>query len=73
VPIVVASLWPIESNAAAELMISFHKYRKTESPRASTVQALRLAQLDLIHRAQANSTPNFDWAGFVAIGGYTTF
>jgi len=27
-PLVVASLWPVESNSTADLMISFHKYRK---------------------------------------------
>jgi CHAT domain-containing protein len=71
VPLIVASLWPVESDATADLMISFHKHRR--QGKVSTVQALRRAQLDAIHRQDSNSPKNYEWAAFVAIGGYASF
>jgi CHAT domain-containing protein len=71
VPLVVASLWPVESEATADFMISFHKYRKQQH--LSTVEALHRAQLEFIHNPQPNSSPNFGWAAFVAMGGYALF
>jgi CHAT domain-containing protein len=71
VPLVVASLWPVESNSTADLMISFHKYRKEDH--LPTVEALRRAQLDMLYRQQPNMPPNYGWAAFVTIGGYAEF
>jgi CHAT domain-containing protein len=71
VPIVIASLWPVESEAAASLMISFHKHRKQNWGHLSTVEALRRAQLEMLHNQQRNSS--FGWAAFTTIGGYATF
>ena len=71
VPLVVASLWPVESEESANLMISFHRHRKQDH--VSTVVALRRAQLDLIHNQQPTSQNNYGWAAFVAIGGYADF
>ena len=71
VPLVIASLWPVESESTADLMISFHKYRK--QGRVSTVAALREAQLEAIRNQQRSSTNNYSWAAFVVIGGYTSF
>ena len=68
VPLVIASLWPVESEATAGLMISFHKHRKQDQ--VSTVEALRRAQLEALHNPQSKT---YDWAAFVAIGGYTGF
>jgi CHAT domain-containing protein/tetratricopeptide (TPR) repeat protein len=73
VPIVIASLWPVESNATADLMISFHRHRKEDSDHISSVEALRRAQLEMIQLNRSNPNAGFDWAGFVAIGGYATF
>jgi len=70
VPLVVASLWPVESDATADLMISFHKHRTQDH--VSTVEALRRAQLDMLHNQQPN-TQNYGWAAFVTIGGYAEF
>jgi CHAT domain-containing protein len=73
VPIVIASLWAVDSEVAAELMISFHKHRKQDPDRITTVEALRRAQLDMIHKPQPNSQEAFGWAAFTAIGGYADF
>ena len=73
VPIIIASLWPVESEAASELMISFHKHRKLDPDHVSTVEALRRAQLDMLRNPQPNSAQSFGWAAFVAIGGYAVF
>ncbi len=65
VPLVVASLWKVDSKAASELMINFHKYRKREG--RPTAEALRLAQSDMI-KSQSFQHPKY-WASFIAIGG----
>jgi CHAT domain-containing protein/tetratricopeptide (TPR) repeat protein len=72
VPLVVATLWSVDSEATAELMIDFHRLRK-EGKLPSTAEALRSAQLHALQGAEANRRRPFYWAGFVAIGGYTTF
>lgn len=71
VPLVVASLWPVESDVTADLMISFHKHRKQDH--VSTVEALRRAQLEMLSHQQPNSPQNYGWAAFVTIGGYAEF
>ncbi|HSS22242.1 MAG TPA: CHAT domain-containing protein [Pyrinomonadaceae bacterium] len=70
VPLVIASLWPVESNATADLMISFHRYRKVD--RLSTISALRRAQLDMIHHTAPGEIA-YGWAAFTAIGGYAAY
>jgi CHAT domain-containing protein len=67
VPLVVASLWPVESDATAELMLKFHKYRREGSPSA---EALRRAQQDMIHSPDTSHRHPHAWASFVAYGGY---
>ncbi len=42
VPVVVASLWPVDSDATSQLMIAFHRFRKAE--RLPTAEALMRAQ-----------------------------
>jgi CHAT domain-containing protein len=72
VPLVVGSLWPVESESTADLMITFHKHRKQNH--VSTVEALRRAQLEILHKQQqSGSQKNYGWAAFSAIGGYATF
>lgn len=71
VPVVVGSLWPVESESTADLMISFHKHRKQNH--VSTVEALRRAQLEILHKQQPGSPKSYGWAAFSAIGGYATF
>jgi CHAT domain-containing protein/tetratricopeptide (TPR) repeat protein len=72
VPLVVASLWRIDSDSTAELMINFHKHRRTDK-NISTSEALRRAQLDMLESSIEKRRLPYHWAAFVAIGGYTEF
>lgn len=71
VPLVVASLWPIDSGATAELMIKFHELRKVEG--LSTAEALRLAQINMLRGPEERLRRPYYWAPFVLIGGYAEF
>jgi CHAT domain-containing protein/TolA-binding protein len=69
VPVVVASWWPVDSDATAELMIAFHRFRKVD--KLSTIEALRRAQRELI--ANGRYQLPYYWAGFMVVGGYSDF
>jgi CHAT domain-containing protein len=69
VPLVVASLWPVESTATEKLMVSFHRHRRQEH---NTVEALRSAQRDMLHGSTDLSRPYY-WAAFTVTGGYAEF
>jgi len=71
VPIVVASLWPVDSESTAELMISFHRHRRVDH--VATAEALRCAQLETMSAQSGRYRRPYYWASFVAIGGYTEF
>ena len=71
VPLVVASLWPIQSNATEKLMVSFHTNRTKE--RRSTVEALRKAQLQMARGPAENFRRPYYWAAFTVTGGYAEF
>lgn len=71
VPLVVASEWPVDSAATAKLMINFHRYRKREH--ATTVSALRRAQLDMLNDPEPTYHRPYYWAAFVPMGGYAQF
>ena len=69
VPVVVASLWPVDSEATSELMILFHRFRRQNH--CSTTEALSRAQQEIMtHEKYAHP---YYWAGFTAIGGYSEF
>lgn len=68
VPVVVASLWPVDSEATSDLMVAFHRFRKSGK---STTQALQLAQQEIMDKQNYRSP--YYWAGFTAIGGYSEF
>ena len=68
VPIVVASLWAVDSDATAELMVSFHRYRKREG--YTTIEALQRAQLDMLNGPRQFYRQPYYWASFNLIGGY---
>jgi len=68
VPVVVASLWPVDSEATSDLMVAFHRFRKNGK---STTQALQLAQQEIMDNQNYRSP--YYWAGFTAIGGYSEF
>jgi CHAT domain-containing protein len=70
VPLVVASLWPIDSKATYELMIRFHKYRRDSG---SSVKALKRAQLEMLQSSQPKYHHPYYWAAFNLVGGYAEF
>lgn len=69
VPVVVASLWAVDSDATSQLMIEVHRLRRQEH--LSTTEALMRAQQQLI--SSENYRKPYYWAGFTVIGGYSTF
>jgi CHAT domain-containing protein len=71
IPLVVASLWPVESYPTKELMIAFHKHRKGD--RLFTAQALRQAQLDMIASGSPELRKPYHWAAYTVIGGHANF
>lgn len=71
VPLVVASLWPVDSDASARLMVAFHRRRRGEN--LPTVEALRRAQLDMLGQLDGGYRRPYFWAGFIAIGGHAEF
>jgi CHAT domain-containing protein len=71
VPLVIASLWPVDTEATAALMINFHRYRKQSG--MPTAAALRKAQLDMLADARRASEHPYYWASFVTIGGHAGF
>jgi CHAT domain-containing protein/Flp pilus assembly protein TadD len=64
VPTVVASLWSVDSEATAELMIEFHRRRTAGNQ--GTSDALCDAQITLAHRA-SYAHPYY-WAPFITLG-----
>ncbi|MGE0883230.1 MAG: CHAT domain-containing protein [Blastocatellales bacterium] len=70
VPLIVASLWPVDAEASAKLMVKFHRMRKRSGQTA--LDALRTAQLEMLNDASAHRHPFF-WAAFVSVGGYTQY
>ncbi len=71
IPLVVASQWAVDSDATSELMIRFHKYRKTE--KLPTIFAVRKAQLDLLNGDDLKYRHPYYWSSFITIGGYAEF
>ena len=70
-PLVVASQWKVDSDAASEIMTSFHRYRVIE--KLTSAEALRRAQIDMLEGANRRFQNPYYWAGFVALGGDTQF
>ena len=64
VPMVVASLWSIDSEATATLMIEFHRNRTSDH--MDTGDALRHAQMKLAEDERFNHP--YYWAPFIAVG-----
>ena len=71
VPLVVASLWSVDSEATAELMIVFHRNRKQHG--LSTVESLRRAQMRMLDDVEGRYRHPYYWASFTSIGGYASF
>jgi CHAT domain-containing protein len=70
-PLVVASQWPVDSYATADLMISFHRLRKLEG--LSTSAALRRAQQEMIEGADERHRNPYYWAAFLPVGGHADY
>jgi CHAT domain-containing protein/lipoprotein NlpI len=71
VPLVVASRWGVDSDAAEELMVNFHTHRKRE--RCTTADALARAQRDMLTDREGHQSHPYYWAPFVVLGGYSKF
>jgi CHAT domain-containing protein len=69
VPVVVASLWPVDSDATSQLMIAFHRFRRGNH--LPTTEALKLAQKEIMVREHYRHP--YYWAGFIVIGGHSDF
>jgi CHAT domain-containing protein len=71
VPLVVASWWPVDSDATRELMQRFHQHRTVD--RLSTTEALRRAQKEMLTVADGSYAHPYYWAAFMVVGGYARF
>ncbi|MEK6337243.1 MAG: CHAT domain-containing protein [Acidobacteriota bacterium] len=70
VPLVVASQWRVDSDATANLMISFHRYRKSGF---DTSESLRKAQADMLRGPDEAYRSPYYWAAFLCVGGYVEY
>jgi len=68
VPVVVATLWPVDSEATAKLMVAFHHNRK--QPHSTVTSALMRAQQEMMRGSYSHP---YYWAGFIVVGGYSEF
>lgn len=71
VPLVVASMWPVESDSSTEIMISFHKHRAQE--KIPTAEALAVAQREMLRNPDERYRQPYYWAAFTVIGGHANF
>jgi CHAT domain-containing protein/Tfp pilus assembly protein PilF len=70
-PLVVASQWPVDSDATAELMIRFHRLRKVEG--LNTTRALRRAQQEMLSGPDERHRNPYYWAAFLPVGGHAEY
>lgn len=71
VPIVVASLWPVDSDASERLMTDFHQQRIRS--RLAVTKALSKAQIEMAYGSDSRYRHPYYWAAFLAIGGQTAY
>jgi CHAT domain-containing protein len=71
VPTVVASLWKVDSKAAAGLMVEFHRLKKQKN--MSVVESLREAKLSMLSDRDSPFRHPYFWSAFIAIGGEARF
>jgi len=62
---VIASLWPVNDESTAQIMVKFYEELKEGIPKD---QALRLAKEHYVDNADPAGRHPYYWAGFVAIG-----
>ena len=70
-PLVIASLWKVDSQVTAKMMNDFHRYRTRSN--LPTARAIRQAQLDMLHQDTMNYRRPYSWAGFMVVGGVARF
>lgn len=70
-PLVVASLWKVDSQVTAKFMDDFHT-RRTQSG-MTTAKALCETQRAMLKNNSANDRRPSAWAGFTALGGYAQY
>ncbi|MFN2501648.1 MAG: CHAT domain-containing protein [Pyrinomonadaceae bacterium] len=70
VPLVVGSLWNVDSEATSELMSRFHRFRREK---LSTARALRRAQLELFNDGPGRYNSPYYWSAFALFGGHADF
>lgn len=70
-PLVIASLWNVDSQMTAKMMKDFHRYRTRSN--LPTARAIREAQLDMLHQDSPNCRRPYSWAGFTVVGGAARF
>lgn len=70
-PVVVASQWPVDSDATAELMIRFHRLRKLEG--LTTTRALRRSQQEMLAGTDQQYRHPYYWAAFLPVGGHADY
>jgi CHAT domain-containing protein len=70
-PVVISSLWDVDSQMTAKMMNDLHHYR-THS-KMSAARAIREAQLEMLRHDSPNYRRPYSWAGFVVVGGYARF
>ncbi|HVF22589.1 MAG TPA: CHAT domain-containing protein, partial [Pyrinomonadaceae bacterium] len=71
VPLVVASLWPVDSQATTELMIAFHRLRRQKH--YSSAEALRAAQVQMLRSGNPDHRSPYYWGSFSVTGGYSNY
>jgi CHAT domain-containing protein len=71
VPLVVASLWPIDSDSAVELMIEFQRQRKVNG--ISSAEALRAAERRMLSNPDRRYQAPYYWGSFIITGGFASF
>jgi CHAT domain-containing protein/Tfp pilus assembly protein PilF len=72
VPLVVASLWAVDSGSTSQLMTRLHRNR-TQATGVSTAEALCGAQREMLNGPNENWRHPYYWAPFALIGGYARF
>jgi len=70
-PVVVASLWNINSQTTAKFMDGFHRRRAGSG--ITTARAIRETQIEMLRGVSAGYRRPSAWAGFIVVGGYARF
>jgi CHAT domain-containing protein len=70
-PLVIASLWKVDSQVTAKFMDGFHA-RRTK-PGMTTARALCEMQREMLKKGSSTDRRPAAWAGFISLGGYAQY